>query len=68
MRAASIAHVDLEFDAKEEAVLDRLLALLKLSQEDTELLHRTVSGMDQANPGSPEPRLEELFKQSSFAG
>lgn len=67
MRAAAMAKVDLDFDAREEAMLDRLLALLDLNAEDAELLDRTIQDMDNPTPAPPEPRIEELFGQSSFA-
>lgn len=67
MRAASMAYVDLEFDAKEEAALERLLGAVNLSDEDMTLLRETVDDMGKADPSPPGARLAELFEQSSFA-
>ena len=67
MRAAAMAHVDLEFDAAEEAALGRLVSAVNLSADDTALLEQTINDMENAQPSPPSPRLAELFEQSSFA-
>lgn len=67
MRAAAMSRIDADFDAREEALYERLLALLKLEQSDQELIERSLEAMDQVVPTEPEPRIEELYMQSSFA-
>lgn len=66
MRAAAMAHIDMDFDAREEAALNRLLSAVNLNPEDTALLEQTLNDMDNAQPSAPSPRLTELFEQSSF--
>ena len=53
MRAAAMAHVDLEFDAAEEAALDRLMSAVNLSADDTALLEQTIKDMENAQPSPP---------------
>jgi tellurite resistance protein len=67
MRAAAMAHIDMDFDSREEAALNRLLSAVDLNPGDTELLEKTLEDMEQAQPSAPSPRLAELFEQSSFA-
>lgn len=67
MRAAAMARVDLDLDAREEAALNRLMSAVNLNADDTALLEQTISDMDSAQPSPPSPRLAELFEQSSFA-
>lgn len=66
MRAAAMARIDMDFDAREEAMLSKLLSLFQLSEDDTSLLHRTIEDMEKAHPVPPDPRVEVLFQQSSF--
>ncbi len=65
LRAACIAHIDVEFDAQEEAVFAALIEELGISQEDRELIMEGVQNLD--NPDAvPNPRIEKLFEESSF--
>jgi hypothetical protein len=67
MRAASMAHVDLDLDAREEAALERLMSAVDLTEDDLQLLRETVDDMNNPTASPPGPRLAELFEQSSFA-
>lgn len=66
LRAASMAHIDLEFDAREEELYERLVKLLEIEKADCELIQRSVAALDADVPSDPEPRIFELFAQSSL--
>lgn len=67
LRAASMAHIDLELDAREEALYERLVTLLEISPEDREVIARSVASLSADEPETPEARVEELYALSSFA-
>ena len=67
LRARSMAAIDAEFDAREEALYERLVRALEITADDRQLIERQVDALDSIEPIPPDPRLEELFKQSSFS-
>ncbi len=67
LRARSMAAVDEDFDASEEALYERLIGKLEISAADREVIERHVAQMDSLDPTPPDARLEELYKQSSFS-
>lgn len=67
LRAASMAHVDTDFDAREEALYERLVTLLGIEESDRAVIDRSVELFVGEGPEEPEPRVEELYAQSSFA-
>lgn len=66
LRAACIAHIDVDFDAQEEAAFQELIVTLGLSSDDSELILEGVHSLDDLH-ATPNPRIEQLFEQSSFA-
>lgn len=67
LRAASMAAVDAHLDAREEALYAELVELCGITADDRALIERSVAALDAPNPPPLEPRLEQLFQQSSFA-
>ncbi|MGE0489871.1 MAG: hypothetical protein AB7S38_11755 [Vulcanimicrobiota bacterium] len=66
LRAASMAHIDTDFDAREEALYAELLELLGLEKPDMALIDQSVKELFDIEPKEPDPRIIELFSQSSF--
>lgn len=66
LRAASMAQVDMELDAREEALYERLVTLLGIEESDREVIERSVQLFLAEAPEEPEARVEELYAQSSF--
>lgn len=62
LRASSMSHIDQSEHPTERALYMELLDLLELSCEDQELIERAVT-----NAGPPDPRIMEIFLQSSLA-
>lgn len=67
LRARSMAAVDEQFDASEEAFYDRLVEKLGISADDRKIIEQHVASFDSLDPTPPDARVEELYKQSSFA-
>lgn len=67
LRAYFVAHADDDFDVKEQALFARIVENMKLTDEDLELIRRTEAAMHSDEAPAPDPRFEELYKQSSFA-
>lgn len=68
LRAYSMAHIDDNLDAREEALFDSLVGHLGIDAADLELIERCEQASQSETPPPPEPRLLELFSASSFAG
>ena len=66
LRAASMAQIDGHLAASEQAFYDSLLEQLKLRAEDVKLIETSLEQMDSLEPVEPDPRIGELFEQSSF--
>jgi len=66
MRAYMMAHADEHFDIQEEHFFDELITKLEITAEDLALIKRTGERLQLEDPGDPEPRLLELYNQSSF--
>lgn len=66
LRAACIAHIDVDFDAQEESTFRDLTATLGLSESDSALILDGVHSLDDPH-AVPNPRIEQLFEESSFA-
>lgn len=66
LRAASMAHIDSDFDTSEEALYRELLELLSLEKTDLALIDQSVKELFEIEPKEPDPRILELFSQSSF--
>ncbi len=66
LRAATIARIDAQLDAREEALYAQLVELLSISASDRALIERSVEALDDIEPAPPDPRIAELFKVSSF--
>jgi tellurite resistance protein len=66
LRAASVAAIDAEVDVREEALYDELVEELQIEFEDRALIARSVEALRATPPGPVEPRVEELFRRSSF--
>lgn len=66
MRAANMARLDANLDAREEALYDELVEVLAITVDDRALITRTVESLHADPPSPVEPRVEELFCQSSF--
>jgi tellurite resistance protein len=65
LRAACIAHIDVDFDAQEETVFAALIEELGITEDDRRLIMEGVRNLD--NPDAvPDPRIEKLFNESSF--
>jgi uncharacterized membrane protein YukC len=65
LRAACIAHIDVDFDAQEESVFSELVQELGITEDDRALIMEGVQNLD--NPSAvPNPRIEQLFEESSF--
>lgn len=67
LRAYFVAHADDDFDVKEQALFARIVEHMKLTDGDLELIRSTEAAMRSAEAPAPDPRFEELYKQSSFA-
>lgn len=65
LRAACIAHIDVDFDAREESTFQDLVQTLGLTPSDRELILDGVHSLDDPH-AVPNPRIEQLFEQSSF--
>jgi tellurite resistance protein len=66
LRAACIAHIDVEFDAREESVFADLIRELGITDSDRELIMQGVHSLDDPQ-AVPNARIEKLFEESSFA-
>lgn len=67
LRAASMAAIDDHLDAREEALYERLVAALEISDKDRKVIQRTVAALSEIGVQPVESRIEELYHQSSFA-
>lgn len=67
LRAYFVAHADDAFDVKEQALFERIVELMELTEEDLTLIRETEAAMRSGKQTAPAPRFEELYKQSSFA-
>lgn len=67
LRAASMAAVDEHLDAREEALYAELVELLQITPADRALIERAVAALSAVDPPPLDPRIEQLFQQSSFA-
>ena len=67
LRAYSMAHVDQRFDVEEERLFRRLADILGIPPEDRRLIHRAELAVRAGASEPPDPRIEELFRRSSFA-
>jgi len=67
LRSATIARIDADLDAREEALYSKLVELLAISDSDRALIERSVEALDDIEPAPPDPRIAELYKVSSFA-
>ena len=63
LRAFSMSRVDATVHPDEEALYEHLVRLLQISQADQELIQRTVENTE----GPPDPRIMEIFLESSLA-
>lgn len=66
LRAASMAHVDAHLDAREEALLQELVTVLEVTEGDQALIQAHVSALESIEPVPTDPRLQQLYGQSSF--
>lgn len=62
-----MGHADGVFDVQEEALYERLVKLLEISPADQELIQRSVAALEDEEAGEGDDRIQELYKQSSFA-
>lgn len=67
LRAASMAMVDEHLDAREEALYKQLAAALAISAEDQSLIDESVANLNALEPPPLHPRIELLYRSSSFA-
>lgn len=67
LRAASMAAIDAQLDSREEALYDRLITVLEITGDDQALIQESVDGLNAEEPPPVDPRIEELFQQSSFS-
>lgn len=67
LQAASMAHVDGRVAVEELAFYESLLGQLQLRAEDVQLIETSVNQLDSIEPVEPDPRIGELFEQSSFS-
>ncbi|MEM9188354.1 MAG: hypothetical protein AAGF12_04225 [Myxococcota bacterium] len=67
LRAASMASIDADLDAREEALYEKLVAVLEIPQDDQAVIKRSVAALDAIEAPPPEPRVEQLYRESSFA-
>ena len=63
LRAANLAHVDADFDLREELLFRRLVRVLDIEAADRELIERYAS---LATGPDDDLRVETLHRQSSF--
>jgi tellurite resistance protein len=66
LRAASMAAIDERLDAREEALFAELVALLEIEPADRALIERSVAALSAVDPPPLDPRIEQLYQQSSF--
>ena len=66
LRAYAMAMVDNDFDVREEALFNKLVDRLKITDEDRALIERSEKAAQSNTP--PEPRVMELYESSSFKG
>ena len=66
LRAYLMANVDLHYDATEEAMFNKLIGLLGITDEDRELIRATEAGLKEEEPQPPAARITELYQASSF--
>jgi uncharacterized tellurite resistance protein B-like protein len=67
LRAAAMARVDHQLDAREEALYAELVELLGIRPDDRALIERSVAALDSHEAPPLDPRIEQLYRQSSFA-
>lgn len=67
LRAASMALVDEQLDAREEALYKELAEALAITAEDQSLIDESVANLNALEPPPMHPRIELLFQSSSFA-
>lgn len=67
LRAASMAQIDGHLAESEQAFYDNLLEHLKLREEDVKLIETSLQQLESIDPVEPDPRIGELFEQSSFS-
>ena len=67
LRAYAMAHVDRDYDSREEKAFLRLITLLGIKSEDRKLIEETQQRDRHETDFEPNPRLEQLFVRSSFA-
>lgn len=66
LRAASMAMVDEQLDAREQALYQELVTALAISAEDQSLIDDSVAHLDALEPPPMHPRIELLYRSSSF--
>ena len=67
LRAYAVAHADRKFDVSEQHLFQRLAALFELTADDLRLIRRAEGNSHAIDPKPLDPRVEELFRNSSFA-
>jgi uncharacterized tellurite resistance protein B-like protein len=66
MRAYTMAFADNEFDIAEEELFNRLIKIFQILPKDLRLIRETELMMRSAKPKPLDPRVEDLYKRSSF--
>ncbi|MDF1664723.1 MAG: hypothetical protein P1V97_23390 [Planctomycetota bacterium] len=66
LRAYLMANVDLHYDATEEAMFNRLIGLLGITEDDRELIRATEASIKDEEPQPPSERIQALYQASSF--
>ncbi len=64
LRAYAMAMADQVFDAREEALYKTLVDKLEITEDDRALIERSEKAA--SDNQNPEPRVMELYEQSSF--
>ncbi len=67
LRAATMAAIDDEIDAQEMRLYEELLEALAIRAEDQAVIQQSVQNLGALEPADPDPRIRELYEQSSFA-
>jgi len=66
LRSYMMAHVDGDFDVKEEKLYERLVEKLGVTDADRKLIRKTEAAQRAVRPTPPDPRIDALYEASSF--